>query len=195
MLLALVGLSLLLQVEPSQAVPAQPAATVAPQAPPTAPAPGKTVRLTAGTQLEVELVAPLSSATSHLGDKFALRLATPIVSEGVEVVAAGAMGEGEVIDAAPSGMAGRAGKLMLSARRMDLNGRPVRIRGMTLMAGGRSRVGLANGLMYVPYAGLGAGFIKGGEVGLPAGTRYTVKLAEDVDLQVNPSKETEGKVQ
>ena len=207
MLTALIGLSLLLlQAEPAQAAPAQAAPTqaaapVAPQTPPTSPDPapvlaaGKTVRLAAGTQIEVELVNPLSSATSRLGDKFPLRLATPILSDGVEVVAAGAMGEGEVIDAAHAGMAGRAGKLILSSRRLDLNGRSVRIRGMTLMAAGKSRVGLATAVMLTPYAGLAAGLIQGGEVEIPAGARYTVKLAEDVDLQINPSKETEGKVQ
>ena len=195
MLSALLGISLLLQVEPSQAAPAQAAATVAPQTPPTAPAPGKTVRLTAGTQLEVELVAPLSSATSHLGEKFALRLAMPISSDGVEIVAAGATGEGEVIDAAPAGMAGRAGKLILAARRLDLHDRPVRIRGMTLMAAGKSRVGLATVVLLTPYVGVTAALIQGGEVEIPAGTHYTVKLAEDVDLPINPSKESEGKVQ
>jgi hypothetical protein len=208
---ALVALSLLLlqaepgQTAPAQAIPAQaapaqpaPAQPAAPQAPPTAPAPapGKTVRLAAGTLLEVELVAPLSSATSHLGDKFALRLATPISSDGVEVVAAGALGEGEVIDAGRAGMAGRAGKLILSARRMDLDGHSVRIHGMTLATTtGKSRVGLASGMLMVPYVGLAAGFVQGGEVEIPAGARYTVKLAEDVDLPINPPKDSEGKAQ
>jgi len=199
---ALIALSLLLlQAEPSQAAatqvaPAQAAETVAPQVPPAAPTAGKTVRLTAGTLLEVELVAPLSSATSHLGDKFALRLAAPITSDGVEVVAAGATGEGEVIDASRAGMAGRAGKLVLSARRLDLAGRSVRIRGMTLITTtGKSRVGLATGMLMVPYVGLAAGFVQGGEVEIPAGARYTVKLAEDVDLQINPPKDPEGKAQ
>jgi hypothetical protein len=186
MLSALVGLSLLLQAEPLQAVPPQAATTVAPQASPTAHAPGKTVRLHQGSQLEVELVNPLSSATSHEGDTFALRLATPISRDGVEVVAAGASGEGEVIDAAHAGMAGGAGKLILSARRMHLNGRLVRIRGMTLMIAGKSRVGLATGVLLTPYVGFAAGLIRGGEVDIPAGARYTVKLAEDVDLPLSP---------
>lgn len=194
---ALIALSLvaLLQAGPSQAPPVQPAEAAAPPIPPTAPVPGKTLHLPAGTQLVVELVAPLSSATTHIGDKFALRLATPILSDGAEIVAAGAVGEGEVIDVAPAGMGGGAGKLILSARRLDLNGRSVRIRGMTLMAGGKSRVDLATGIMFVPYVGLAAGFIHGGQVEIPAGARYTVKLTEDIDLPINPSNVPEGKVQ
>jgi hypothetical protein len=155
----------------------------------------KTAKLAAGTLFEVELVAPLSSATSHLGDKFALRLVKPISSDGVELVAVGAPGEGEIIDAARSGMAGKPGKLILSARRLDLNGRSVRIRGMTLMSGGKDRVDVATGMLLVPYVGLAAGLVKGGEVEIPAGVRYTVKLAEDVDLPINPPKQSEGKAQ
>jgi hypothetical protein len=62
-----VGICLLLQPGPSQAARIEAAATVAPTVPPTPLKLGKKVRLPAGTQLEVELVAPLSSAASHLG--------------------------------------------------------------------------------------------------------------------------------
>jgi hypothetical protein len=190
----LVGICLLLQPGPSQAARIEAAATVTPTVPPTPLKPGKKVRLPAGTELEVELVAPLSSAASHLGDKFALRLVAPISSDGVDVVAAGALGEGEVIDAAPAGMAGRAGKLVLAARRLDLNGDPARIRGLTLMAAGQSRVGLASGVLLLPRVGVAAVLIRGGEVQIPAGARYTVKLAEDVDLQIQSSKQPEDDV-
>ena len=196
-----VALCLLLQVEPAQATSAQAAPVQAvaigpPTDAPTPSAPSKIVRLAAGTLLEVELVSPLSSATSHLGDRFALRLAAPISDNGVELVAAGAIGEGEVIDAAHAGMAGRAGKLILSARHLELNGRPTRIRALTLITTGQSgigqsRVGLATGVMLLPYVGPTAVLIRGGEVEIPAGAHYTVKLAEDVDLQSNPSNPSE----
>lgn len=200
MLSAFIGLGLLLQAEPAQAaqalaapVQAAPAAPVA--TPAAAPASGSTAHLPAGTVLVVELTAPLSSTTSKLGDKFTLKLSAPVTQNGVELVAIGAAGEGEVIDAARSGMGGKPGKLILSARRLDLNGHTVRIRGMTLMAGGKDRVDIATGMLLVPYVGLAAGLVKGGEVELPAGTRYTVKLAEDVDIQINSSNHSEGKNQ
>ncbi len=191
MLSMLIGLSLLLQVEPAPAAPAPAAAMVAPPA----PAPEKTLHLAAGTELQVELVAALSSATSHMGDKFAIRLVSPIVSDGAVVVAAGALGEGEVIDAAHTGMAGKAGKLIISSRRLDLNGRSVRIHGMSVMVAGKPLVGVANAVMYVPYVSIVAPFIQGSEIVLPAGARYTVKLGEDVDLPINPTKDSEGKTQ
>jgi hypothetical protein len=70
----LAGVHMLPQPGPSEAAGVEAAATIAATAPPTLPTPGKIVHLAAGTQLEVEIVAPLSSAANHLGDRFALRL-------------------------------------------------------------------------------------------------------------------------
>lgn len=192
------------QVEPSAATAAAAQTqTQAPtqtqtqaQTPPAAEAPAapRTLKVAAGTQVEVELVDPLSSTTSKLGDRFAIRLAQPISSQGVDLIAPGATGQGEVIDVARAGMGGRQGKLIISARYLDLNGKQVRIRGMTLLASGKSRVDLATGVLLVPYAGVAAVFIQGGEIQIPAGARATVRLAEDLDLPVSatpPSPTTE----
>lgn len=177
---------------PVSAAPLAPAASVTPPAPAVSPA-APVLRLPAGTVVEVELVDQLSSSTNRLADKFAIRLAQAISSDGVEVVAAGATGQGEVIDAARAGMGGKQGKLIISARYLDLNGRRVRIRGMTFMAAGKSRVDLATGVLLVPYVGIAAVFVQGGEIEIPAGARATVKLAEDVDLPVNPPSQPTGK--
>ncbi|MFZ0268629.1 hypothetical protein [Caulobacter sp.] len=143
------------------------------------------LRLAAGTQVEVELVDHLSSSTNKLGDRFTIRLAQPISIQGVDIVAAGATGQGEVIDAARAGMGGKQGKLIISARYLDLNGRQVRVRGMTFLAAGKSRVDLATGVLLVPYAGVAAVLIQGGEIEMPAGARATVRLAEDLELPVS----------
>ncbi len=166
-----------------------PAVTQAPAPPPTSTA-AATLRLPAGAQIEVELVDTLSSRANKLGDKFAIRLPQALSSQGVDVVAAGATGQGEVIDVAKAGMGGKQGKLIISARYLDLNGRRVRIRGMTFMASGKSRVDLATGVLLVPYAGVAAVFIQGGEIEIPAGARATVRLAEDLELPVNATTES-----
>lgn len=190
MLSAFLGLSALAQVGLCQVGAAPAPATAEQQAPPQAPV---SARLPAGTLVEIELVDTLSSATNKLGDRFAIRLATPITSSGVEISAAGAMGEGEVIDVARAGISGKQGKLIVAARHLDLNGRRVRVRGMSLMVSGKSRVGLATGVLLVPYAAPVAILIKGGEIEIPAGTRTTVRLAED--FQVNATTGSEGKVE
>ncbi len=161
---------------------------------PAAPA-SNSLRLAAGTEVQVELAESVGSATSHVGDRFALRLAEPIMAQGKVALPAGAAGQGEVIDAGRAGMAGKQGKLIVSARYLELAGRHVRIRGMTFVLSGKSRVDLAQGVLLLPYAGVTAALIKGGDITLPAGTRATVKLAEDVELPPSPPSQDEGKQQ
>lgn len=152
----------------------------------------RTVRLTAGTPVEVVLVNTLSSDASRVAGRFALRLAAPIVVDGVPVVAEGAPGEGEVIDVARAGMGGKQAKLNIAARFLDLNGQRVRIRGMTLIGSGKSHVDLATGMLLVPFVSLAAPFVRGGEIEIPAGTRATVRLVEDTDLPVALSADRLG---
>jgi hypothetical protein len=140
------------------------------------------IRIPAGTIIEVELVDPLSSRTSQIGDFFALRLRAPIVVEGREIVNAGAVGAGEVIDADSSGFGGRQGKLIISARYLDIGGQRVRIRGMQLTAVGRDRVNTALAVSMIPYAGIAGIFLSGGEIDLPAGAYGTARLAVDLEI-------------
>lgn len=177
------------QVDAAAPPPPAAAQEPAPPPPPTSTTP-TTLRLPAGAQIEVELVDTLSSRANKLGDKFTIRLPQALSSKGVDVVPAGATGQGEVIDVARAGMGGKQGKLIISARYLDLNGRRVRIRGMTFMASGKSRVDLATGVLLVPYAGVAAVFIQGGEIEIPAGARATVRLAEDLELPVNATTQS-----
>ncbi len=179
----------LAQLEPGQAGPSPAVARPAPAPIPSSPT---LLHLPAGTPLEVELVDTLSSSTSKLADRFTIRLVTAISRDGIDVVAAGATGQGEVIDAARAGMGGKQGKLIISARYLDLNGRHVRVHGMTLAFSGKSHVNLATGVLLAPYVGMGAVLIQGGEIQIPAGSRATVRLAEDVDLPT--SVESKGEL-
>lgn len=192
LLAAILGLSLLLQTDPTETdviVEAPPPTVASP------PITTRTVRLPAGTQIEIELVDGLSSKTSQIAERFAIRLAEPISVDGSVVLASGATGEGEVIDVAAAGINGKQGKLNISARYLDLDGRRVRIRGMALISTGTSRVDLATGMLLVPYVGLATVFVRGGNIELPAGTRATARLAEDVELQVNATDVSGGEVQ
>jgi hypothetical protein len=196
---ALLGLALLMQAEPTDMTAGpqpQAAPAVAPDAvesPAVPPAPVTTVRLTKGAELRVELASGVSSITNKLGDRFPIRLVEPIrASDGTVIVPAGAMGEGEVIDAAKSGMNGQQGKLVISARFLVLNGVRVRIRGMSLIASGESRVDLSTAVAFVPYVGLASFLIKGGDIQFPTSTPATVKLAEDVDIPIQITTAPEG---
>lgn len=169
-------------------------AQAAPEGGAVAPAP-TVLHLPAGTPVEVEMGETISSLTSHLADRFSIRLAAPLVSDGVEVAPAGALGQGEIIDVARAGISGKQGKLIISARYLDLNGVRVRVRGMTLMTSGKSRVDLATGVMLIPYVGVASILIKGGEIEIPAGARATVRLADAVDLPLYATVSKPGEIQ
>jgi len=206
---ALLSLALLAQAEPTTTT-ADAQATALPTSPPAAdpadtpaadtPAapqiPATSVKLAKGAELRIELANGVSSITSKLGDRFPIRLVEPIkASDGTVIVAAGAMGEGEVIDAAPSGMNGQQGKLVISARFLDLNGVRVRIRGMSLIAAGESRVDLSRAVSFVPYVGLASFLIKGGDIQFPTSTPATVKVAADVEVPIITASSPEGTLQ
>lgn len=173
--------------EPSAVAPA-------PEAPPVA-APSQVLIpgcLTAGTPVVVEMTQMISSTTSRLGDRFPIRLAEPVLVNGATCVSSGATGQGEIIDVAPAGMGGRQAKLVVAARYLELDGRQVRIRGMSLMSAGDSQVDMATGLLLVPYAGLAVVFLKGGEIAMPSGTRATAKLAEDFTPPIQATSNQAG---
>ena len=166
--------------DPAQVAPAPEATN--PVAP---PADQAMVRVPAGTVIAVELAEPLSSRTSQTGQTFALRLAEPIIINDEIAVPAGAVGGGEVIDAHRSGMGGREGKLIVSGRYIEVNGQRVRIRGMQILMAGEDLSRDAVTVSLIPYVGIIGGFVQGGEVELPVGTRAQARLA--VDIEVAPS--------
>lgn len=146
------------------------------------PAAPRTIHLPAGSQVFVELAQPLSSKTSHTGDTFALRLIEPVKQGDTVIIPAGATGQGEVVDAGPAGIYGKQGKLNISARSLTINGQTVPIRGMNLTTSGFSQVDAATGMMLVPYVGIAAFVVRGGDIDLPAGTKGVAKLVADLDI-------------
>ena len=136
----------------------------------------------AGTVVFVEINETVGSKVFKRGDKFNLRLAAPILLEGRVVVPAGVTGVGQVIDAAPSGALGKPAKLLVAARYLDLNGAQIPLRSLQL---GRAGVDNTNAIMaasFVPYVGLLAMFMHGGEIDIPTGTLGQAKLAVDLDV-------------
>jgi hypothetical protein len=143
----------------------------------------QTVRVPAGTAVELEFVDTLNSKTNTTGQLFAVRLREPIVVDGQIVVPAGAIGGGEVIDASRAGMGGRAGKLILSGRFLEVQGQRVRIRGLQSVLAGQDRSRTAvNTALLVPYVGFLGGFIQGGEIEVSSGTAARAFLATDFIL-------------
>lgn len=155
-------------------------ATAAPETPPpTVVEASPSVRLPAGTLVEVELTDAIGSDDSNEGDLFGLRLLSPLFIDGHEIAPIGTIGGGEVIDATPSGFGGRQGRLIVSGRYLEIRGQRVRIRGMQITAVGQDRAATALTVSMIPYAGVASLFIQGGEIQIPVGARGTARIAED----------------
>jgi len=155
---------------------APPASASADGAAPLAP----TVAAPAGTAVEIEIVNAVSSKTAKTGDHFPIRLAEPIVEGDKVIVAAGAVGEGEVLDATHSRALGKPAKLVVAARYLEINGRQVRVKGMRLGGAGTDKTSEIVAESFIPYIGIFFDFQHGGEYVIPAGTRAQAKLAEDL---------------
>lgn len=154
-------------------------AQAAPQAPPadtasvSAAAPIDIATIAAGTPLVIEISEPLASSTHKRGDTFGITLAEPLQQAGIQLLAAGIHGRGEIIHAAPARGGGAPGELLIAARTLETPQGQLLLRGFKLGASGDDNSGAAIG------ASLGIGvfamFIRGGEVVVPAGTRGIAK--------------------
>jgi hypothetical protein len=154
----------------------------------TAPAPSAPCcTIPAGTPVEIELTQLVSSKTAKPGDHFTLKLASDFLFNGVIVMTADASGLGEVVDAAPAGLAGRPGKLILAARSVALGEARLPLHSFKLAASGRDDSKTAIALTLVPYAGILAIGIHGGNIDYPAGTHALAKVASDTFIAAAPT--------
>jgi hypothetical protein len=163
------------QTEPAAAPPAA------------APADPGRPHVASGTPVDIEIAETISSKVIKRGDKFALRLAYPIMLDGKVVVPAGVTGVGQVVDVAPSGALGRPAKLLLAARYLDFSGRQIPLRTLQLGRGGTDNSDAVMAAGFVPYVGLLAMFMHGGEIEIPVGWRAQAKLAADLDAPAPPA--------
>lgn len=132
--------------------------------------------------MEVELTEGVSSKTAKAGDRFGIRLAGDIKLGGRVVLTGGGSGYGEVVDAAPAKTMGRPGKLILVARALDLGQTHLKLRGFSLPSVGHDASKPVTTFASVPYAGLLAIGMTGGNVEYAAGVHAVVKLAADVSI-------------
>ena len=161
------------QTAPPAQIAPSPAAT---PSVPTAPVDG--VRLPADTRVFVELTEAVASNGRVRGDKFAIRLAAPIVVNGQVVAPAGAVGGGEVVYAEAAGGGGAPGKLVLAARYIDIGSTHIRLKALDMSAGGDSD--FRSMQVASEFLGPAVMLINGHNVQYPVGTRARAKVAEDV---------------
>lgn len=143
---------------------------------------GTSFTLPAMTLLDIEIVDPLNSKTSLIGAFFDIRLAEPVMDNGVVIIPAGISGKGEVIHAAKARAAGKAGELIIAARYLDYEGLRIPLRsfkyGTSTGKSNRDEALIAGAAIATPLIL----FISGGNVDIPAGTRANAKIAAEITV-------------
>lgn len=159
---------------------------------PPVPAPPTPVTATAAagviparTLVQIALGEPLSSKTSKIGDFFRIRLAAPIMLDGRVIVPAGAVGRGQVVQAAKARWGGKAGELIINARYVDCGAIHIPLGHFHFSEAGKSDVGgaFAAGMIFTPLAFV----VTGGEVEVPSGAKASAQLTADVPLPTMPA--------
>jgi hypothetical protein len=195
--LATVVLTAVLYCAPSGSLAQEDDAPIAPADEATAPfaaeaeaeAFERTITVPALTELAIEIMADLGSNTSKQHDVFPLRLAAPIVIDGVEVVSAGTPGMGEVIHAKKSGGGGVGGELILAARYLEVGDRQLPLRSLRVDPTVKDRIGTVQAInvasaAFVPALSVVGFLIKGDQLSIPTGSILAAKTGADFEFEI-----------
>ncbi len=133
----------------------------------------------AGTHVRFHVNEPLSSNASKSGQTFAFTLLDDLRTDRGVVAPAGTQGAGTLLLAGHAGTGGHEGDLTLRIERVDLtSGERVAFIGQRIEINGRNRKVAAGMLGFVPFAGVGARFIRGRESRLAVETPVETVLKQ-----------------
>ena len=142
-------------------------------------------KLAALMPVELEIVTPASSKTSHQGEQIQIRLVEPVSVDGHIVLPAGTTGTAEVIQVSHRAIGGKPGELTL--------GLPSLILGEQRIGLKRLRYGPSSGAdrtqqatIAMALVGIAGGLITGGSVDIKSGTRMNAVVTADTFVPINP---------
>jgi len=162
------------------------------------------VSIPAGTQLSLVLETPLSSATSHAGDRVEARVERATSEDGRVLLPGGTLLKGHVLEADPSGRVSGKARVVVAFDQIVVRGRTQRLdtteieavagdshgRDAAIIGGGTAAgaiiggiagggKGAGKGAIIGGLAGAGAVLgTKGKEIEVPAGSRWTVRVKD-----------------
>ena len=141
--------------------------------------PAPTASLPALTTVLIQFDESVSSEKNRNGDRFRFHVAADVCVGDLVVIPMGTPGVGEVIHSAKSGMAGKAGELIVAARYVTVGSRNVRLRSFA-SGTGQNLTNVANwtGILI----GVPSLMIQGGRMTMPQHMLATVRTAETVTL-------------
>jgi hypothetical protein len=133
------------------------------------------------------VVDPIGTREKKAGDKFAIRLAAPLIVDGQVVVPAGTRGTGHVVQASGPGLGGKGAKLVVAADYLTVKGGTIPLQGLQLTGTGKDETVAADiaslgGWISAPL-GLVGFAVTGGQIEIPARTAASAKIAKAVSLK------------
>jgi hypothetical protein len=163
------------------------------------------LRLSAGTEISVQLEERLNSKTARREDRVAASVFRPVRADGVLALPAGTRVRGVVVDAEAAQRPSKSGRLEILFDRLDLESQRIDFRGRVVSidqgsdtgkTAGKAGLGAVIGGVLGSILGGGRGAVvgvilggtgavvgtKGDEVDLPAGTVLTVRLEETLQI-------------
>ena len=157
----------------AQAVaPVEPARTIA-----QSPAPAGLIAVEQDTLIRLMVLNEVSTRRARAGDRFVLRVDEAVAVNGVTIIPLGAKAWGEVLDAEPSGIAGKGGELSVRLLYVEVGGERIPISGETEKAGEAGTTQLAlSALALGPLALLG----RGNNAKLKAGHIFNAYFTRDL---------------
>ena len=141
------------------------------------------VIIPAGTELVGELVTPLNSKASKVGDPIVFKLAQNLVIHNAIIVQKGVSGRAVVTHAEKATYFGQGGQIGFAPEAIQTaNGVSIPLTFETRRRG--SAVNDANMVVATIGVGVFAAFFHGKNQTFPAGTKFKFYVAEDVDLGI-----------
>ena len=132
--------------------------------------PGRAAPVPGGTPVELMVTKEVDSRSAKEGDRFKLRVNSPILANGIVVVPVGATAWGEVTYVNGTGAAGNKGRLAAKLLYIDLPGGPLAISGSQGTEGKANTAGVVIGVFSFGLLGL---LMKGGNAHFKAGDILT----------------------
>lgn len=138
--------------------------------------------LRTGAEIRLTTRTELSSRTNHVGDRFDLEVAEPVMLNGQVVIPAGTPGVGEVTRVRKKGMWGRRGIIEVRMISLRMGDRTIRITGNGNDRGRAGTGGVVAAVLTVPVVGF---FVTGTSAVIPPGTVMVATLNEDLEVAFN----------
>ena len=169
--------------------PAQPAPPTAPAPDNAAAAPAATITVPGGTPLKVSLIEPISSNTTHAGDKIHFKAIDDVTVDSWVVISRDAIGEGSVVSAEGAGGNGHPGKIQLQFDWIyGADGLKIKLSDVAANANGDAAKGAASTAAIASYLVLGPlglfahNWVHGKDVTVKTDQKLAIYVAQTVHV-------------